>query len=235
MIFARCSRETIGSTRSVTGQLTGLVALALLSACNRDDSGQMPDANRTRTVVENGGAEARLTVKTGKDSATPMAEREAVIGLLNKRNGLTRDLKMKPGQALRVGDVIVRLRACEVTAPWENVPETGAFVQLDVRSAKDDKWRRVFSGWLFKDRPERNVVEHPIYDVWVKSCAMAWPETGPETVKVGDKGAIGSASGASAGDKSSNASEALAPAPSANNTPSSASGTSATAADSNAR
>jgi hypothetical protein len=113
-----------------------------------------------------------------------MAQRVAIIGLLNKRNGVTRKLAMKPGQALRVDNAIVRLRACETTAPWEEVPETGAFVQLDVRETSDNQWHRVFSGWLFKERPERNVVQHPIYDVWVMSCAMSWPEIGEETVRV---------------------------------------------------
>nr|WP_241241840.1 DUF2155 domain-containing protein [Sphingobium algorifonticola] len=120
-----------------------------------------------------------------------MAQRIAVVGLLNKRNGQTRDLVMKPGQAQRVGDAVVRVRACEQTAPWENTPEVGAFVQLDVRSAGSGKWYRVFSGWLFRDRPERNVVEHPIYDVWVRECRMSWPETGPETIKSGVKAARG--------------------------------------------
>nr|WP_307751021.1 DUF2155 domain-containing protein [Sphingobium sp. DEHP117] len=118
---------------------------------------------------------------------TPMAQRVAVVGLLNKRNGLTRDLTMKPGQALRVGDAIVRLRACEATAPWEGEKEVGAFVQLDVRTPRKEEWRRVFSGWVFRERPERNVVQHPVYDVWVRSCAMKWPDTGPDTVKVGDR------------------------------------------------
>ena len=63
---------------------------------------------------------------------TPMAERVAVLGLLNKRNGIVRDLKLRPGQAVRVRDAIVRLRACEASAPWENERLTGAFVQLDV-------------------------------------------------------------------------------------------------------
>src|SRR3546814_8631737 len=63
-----------------------------------------------------------------------MAERVAVLGLLNKRNGLVRELEMKPGESARVGRAIVRLRACEQTAPWEDPPETGAFVQLTVRS-----------------------------------------------------------------------------------------------------
>ena len=120
---------------------------------------------------------------------TPMAERVATIGLLNKRNGLSRDIIMKPGEARRIGDVVVRLKACETTAPYEQDPLTGAFVQVIVHGA-DDKWRKVFSGWLFKESPSLNAVEHPIYDVWTKACAMRFPDTGPDTLVVhgGDSG-----------------------------------------------
>lgn len=111
---------------------------------------------------------------------TPMAERVATVGLLNKRNGLWRDLTLKPGQAVRIGDVVVRLKACETTASWEQETYTGAFVQLIVLGS-DDKWRKVFSGWLYKESPSLNVVEHPIYDVWAKACTMRHPDTGPET------------------------------------------------------
>ena len=107
-----------------------------------------------------------------------------MIGLLNKRNGLSRDLTMKPGQAFRVGDVIVRLRACETSAPWEAQKLTGAFVQVDVRNPQD-KVERVFSGWLYKETPSLNVVEHPVYDVWPKSCAMTHPDAGASTVRAG--------------------------------------------------
>jgi hypothetical protein len=114
---------------------------------------------------------------------TPMAERVAVVGILNKRNGLGRDVTLKPGQAVRIGDLIVRLRACETTAPWEPQKLTGAFLQADVRG-RDARWRRIFSGWVYKESPSLNVVEHPIYDVWPKSCAMRHPDMGPETVSV---------------------------------------------------
>ena len=103
-----------------------------------------------------------------------MAERVAVVGLLNKRNGIVRDLVLKPGQAMRVKDAVVRLRACETSAPWENQPLTGAFIQLDVQ-LPDGRWSRAFSGWLYKESPSLNVVEHPVYDVWPKSCAMTFP------------------------------------------------------------
>ena len=106
-----------------------------------------------------------------------MADRVAVLGLLNKRNGIVRDLRLRPGQSVRVRDAIVRLRACESTAPWESEKLTGAFVQLDVERP-DRRWERVFSGWLYKESPSLNLVEHPVYDVGPKSCAMTYP-SGP--------------------------------------------------------
>ena len=103
-----------------------------------------------------------------------MAQRVAVLGVLNKRNGIVRDVALHPGQSARWKDMVVRLRACEATAPWEDEKLTGAFVQVDVRGT-DRNWRRVFSGWLYKESPSLNVVEHPVYDVWPKSCEMTYP------------------------------------------------------------
>jgi hypothetical protein len=137
---------------------------------------------------------------------TPMAERVATIGLLNKRNGLSRDLVMKPGEAVRIGDVVVRLKACEASPSWEQEKLTGAFVQVIVNGS-DQKWRKVFSGWLFKESPSLNVVEHPIYDVWTKACAMRFPDTGPETLVVRGGEASPSGGGKSKARKSAPAEE----------------------------
>ena len=101
-----------------------------------------------------------------------------MLGILNKRNGIVRDWRCSPGQSARWKDAIVRLRACETTAPWEDEKLTGAFVQLDVQQP-DKSWNRVFSGWLYKELPSLNVVEHPVYDVWPKSCEMTYPAGPP--------------------------------------------------------
>ncbi len=139
-------------------------------------------------------AGATATVEPPSKVATPMAQRVGVLGVLNKRNGLSRDLSLMPGQAVRLGDLVVRLRACEETAPWEAEHMTGAFVQTDVLG-RDAKWRRVFSGWLYKESPSLNAVQHPIYDVWPKSCTMRFPDTGPETVAAGSDAAAASLAG----------------------------------------
>ena len=147
-----------------------------------------PGSEISLTAPEPVGGGDVVTVDDGgtvdpNQGATPMAQRVAVLGFLNKRNGVSRDLTLKPGQAVKIGDAIVRLRACERTAPWEQEPLTGAFVQLDVQQI-DKSWRRVFSGWTYKERPALNVVQHPVYDVWAKSCTMTFPVAGPESDKM---------------------------------------------------
>ena len=119
-------------------------------------------------------AKAAGPSSANQPGVTPMAQRVAVLGILNKRNGIVQDVALRPGQSARWKDVIVRLRACEMTAPWEEEKLTGAFVQLMVQRP-DDSWGRVFSGWLYKESPSLNLVEHPVYDVWPKSCEMTYP------------------------------------------------------------
>lgn len=178
-------------------------------------------ADTVEVAPKAGPGEEVVTTDTTNTAAltagtTPMAERVAVLGLLNKRNGQARDITLKPGQAVRAGDVILRLRACEKTAPWESEPYTGAFAQVDVRES-DGKWKRAFSGWLYKERPALNVVQHPVYDVWVKSCAMTFPETGGEVVGASEAGGAPRASSAPKSAETPAAPEAspAAPSPSA--------------------
>jgi hypothetical protein len=156
--------------------LIWLSLLATLAACGSAQDETLAPAKSGKALA----TKDKIIAMSGKTIGTPMAERVAVLGLLNKRNSQTRDVELKPGQAIRFDKVVIRLRACEKTAPWENPPEEGAFVQLLVNerppgTTEAERWRNVFSGWLFKENPAANVVEHPIYDVWVKACKMRFP------------------------------------------------------------
>ena len=87
---------------------------------------------------------------------TPVKERVLVVGALAKRTG-------------------------ETTPPWEWPKLQGAFLQVDERLAGQVK--RVFSGWLYAESPSLNVMQHPRYDVWLKSCTMRFPDgPAPRTV-----------------------------------------------------
>ena len=153
--------------RSLAAALV-LVPFAL-AAC-----GKSGDENPSKPVISNSAA----PVGANQPGVTPMGQRVAALGILNKRNGIVQNVSLHPGQSVRWKDVIVRLRACEATAPWEEEKLTGAFVQVDVQQP-DKRWARVFSGWLYKESPSLNVVEHPVYDVSPKSCEMTYPAGPP--------------------------------------------------------
>jgi hypothetical protein len=151
-----------------------LVSALALAACNS----QPPAANEKVAAKAKSGA-TKGAALVGNGQGTPMAERVAVIGLLNKRNGQTRDFELKPGQSVRLGKVALFVRACERTAPWETYPDEGAFVRMAVferppGTNDSERWRWVFSGWLFEENPAANILQHPVYDVWVKACKMSF-------------------------------------------------------------
>ena len=151
--------------------LTGPLALA---AC--EDSTPEPATVKVPLGEASPAAAADGTAAATNDNgATPMQDRVAVIGLLNKRNNVSEEIRLRPGESREIGPVIIRLSACERTAPWEMPQETGAFVQVDIRERDAQAHARVFSGWLLRESPSLNVVEHPVYDVWVKDCTMRFP------------------------------------------------------------
>lgn len=160
--------------------LVSLAAIALsgigLAGCTGEPGPSAPEATDVPAALASGPSAApAVESKYG----TPVKDRVATLGLLNKRNNLIQDLVMKTGETRRIGNVIVKLANCERTLPWEDPPEVGAFVQVWVEerenSSKPLAWRKDFSGWLFKNSPSLNVVEHPVYDIWVKDCAMSFP------------------------------------------------------------
>ncbi|BEV01828.1 DUF2155 domain-containing protein [Novosphingobium olei] len=151
-----------------------LLGAAVVSGCKgQEEAAPPPEATQTA------GPAASASGVVESEYGTPVKDRVATLGFLNKRNNITQDLVLRTGESRRIGNAIVRLATCEKTAPWEDPPETGAFVQLYVeeRATTQEKlsWKKVFSGWLFRNSPSLNVVQHPVYDVWVKDCAMKFP------------------------------------------------------------
>jgi hypothetical protein len=169
--------------------LAALPLAALAAGCQRQSEPDLPpevQASASGVPASTAAADqlppdvsASPDAEANRPQPTAMNERVATLGLLNKRNNITTEIKLKPGQSQRLDNVIVKLDACERTAPWEENPETGAFVQLFVEERATVRerlaWHKVFSGWLFKSSPSLNAVEHPVYDVWVKDCAMNFP------------------------------------------------------------
>lgn len=152
-------------------------ALLVLAGCSQEP--EAPGAAPTEVPKDVAGSNNPNLAVIQSDYGTPVKDRIGTVALLNKRNDLLTELKLKTGESRRVGNVVIKLATCERSLPWERPSEIGAFVQvfIEERAKTDEKlqWHKVFSGWLFKNSPSLNTVEHPVYDVWVKDCAMKFP------------------------------------------------------------
>ena len=102
-------------------------------------------------------------------SASPARAGEvAVLQALDKILGRTSTLEAKVGEPTRFDTLIITVRACR-TRPPEEPPESTAFLEIDDQPLGEER-RRVFTGWMFASSPAVSALEHPVYDVWVKSC-----------------------------------------------------------------
>ena len=118
-----------------------------------------------------------------RPSSPPGDDRVAVIGALDKRLGTTAEFTLKPGERFTFGRLSGILRSCEKTQPFER-KQSAAFLQIveSPRPTTRDatpKPRVAFSGWLFAESPSLNPMQHQVYDIWLKSCTMSFPD-GPK-------------------------------------------------------
>lgn len=68
----------------------------------------------------------------------------------------------------RFGALTIVPRVCYTRPPTEP-PKTTTFVEIDEQQLSGAS-RRIFTGWMFASSPGISGVEHPVYDVWLKTC-----------------------------------------------------------------
>lgn len=125
-----------------------------------------------------------------------LADRTAVVAVLDKRMGTTAEFALKPGQRFTFGRLSGIMHNCERTPPHERL-QSAAFVQVTEHppsrtNRAAPKPKLVFSGWLFAESPSFNPFVHPVYDVWLRSCTMRFPD-GPPARSGASRGNSGSA------------------------------------------
>lgn len=102
----------------------------------------------------------------------------AVFSGLDKITGRITTFDVYIDETVQFGALQLTPRVC-YTRPDTEAPKTDTFVEVD-EITLDRKIRRIFSGWMFADSPGLNAVEHPVYDVWLKSCKQKSDVPAPE-------------------------------------------------------
>jgi hypothetical protein len=100
-------------------------------------------------------------------------KRMIVMRGLDKLTGRPANILAPVGVPVHYATLTITARYCYST-PITEPPETTAFVQIEDHRPDQDA-RQVFSGWMLASSPSLNGLQHPLYDVWVISCATNQP------------------------------------------------------------
>ncbi|HEY8949258.1 MAG TPA: DUF2155 domain-containing protein [Rhizomicrobium sp.] len=100
-------------------------------------------------------------------------KRMIIMRGLDKITGRPANILAPVGVPVKYATLTITARYCYST-PITEPPETTAFVQIEDHRPDQDA-RQVFSGWMLASSPSLNGLQHPLYDVWVMSCATNQP------------------------------------------------------------
>lgn len=114
---------------------------------------------------------AGLLVAGAADAAPYPA---AVFGGLDKITARVSKFVALKDQPTRFGALELTVRACDMRPP-EETPQTAAYVEIRQINEEDNSVdpTPIFKGWIFAESPGLNGLEHPVYDVWLKTCSTS--------------------------------------------------------------
>ncbi|ACL60865.1 DUF2155 domain-containing protein [Methylobacterium nodulans] len=92
----------------------------------------------------------------------------AVFSGLDKITGRIVSFEVAVDETVQFGALQLTPRVCYTRPPTESA-KTTAFLEVD-EVTLENKYRRIFTGWMFAASPGLHAIEHPIYDVWLVDC-----------------------------------------------------------------
>ena len=92
----------------------------------------------------------------------------AVFAGLDKITGRVISFDVSTDETVQFGSLQITPRACFTRPPTE-APQTTGFVEVE-EVETDNRFKRIFSGWMYAASPGLHGVEHPVYDVWLTDC-----------------------------------------------------------------
>ena len=109
-----------------------------------------------------------LTLAAGPALADKIKNPMAVLNGLDKITGRIISFEVAVDETVQFGALQITPRVCYSRPPTES-PQTDAFMEVD-EVTLDNKYRRIFTGWMFAASPGLSSIEHAVYDVWLTDC-----------------------------------------------------------------
>src|SRR4051812_49099332 len=111
---------------------------------------------------------ALLAGGAGQAQGDKIKNPTAVFSGLDKITGRIISFEVAVDETVQFGALQLTPRVC-YTRPQTESPNTTVFVEVD-EVTLENKYRRIFTGWMFASSPGLHGIEHAVYDVWLTDC-----------------------------------------------------------------
>jgi len=111
---------------------------------------------------------AALGVLPGAAQADKIKNPTAVFSGLDKITGRIISFEASVDETVQFGALQLTPRVCYSRPPTES-PNTTTFVEVD-EVTLENRYRRIFTGWMFASSPGLHGIEHAVYDIWLVEC-----------------------------------------------------------------
>ncbi len=88
----------------------------------------------------------------------------AVLRVMNKAAGKVQEIIIPVNQETQFEKLYLNVRTCKQTDPFQ-AEDFWTFIEI---SEKDNG--QIFGGWMSRNEPGQNPLQHPDYDVWLVRC-----------------------------------------------------------------
>lgn len=109
-----------------------------------------------------------LALGAGAAQADKIKNPTAVFSGLDKITGRIIAFEVAVDETVQFGALQLTPRVCYSRPATEN-PNTTGFIEVD-EVTLENKYRRIFTGWMFAASPGLHGIEHPVYDIWLTDC-----------------------------------------------------------------
>ncbi len=129
------------------------------------------EAEEEAPVEEKAATKVEETGTPGRRQRRRVAIVEAVDKITAQRMRFEVEVGGRPVRFQRT--LIFSARACEVSAPDEQVEDAIAYLDVTIQPRgmlQAAEPRQIFRGWMFASSPGVSGLQHPIYDAWIVGC-----------------------------------------------------------------
>jgi len=103
-------------------------------------------------------------------NADPIEGHIVEIQILDKITAKVENIQIKVNDSFKYGTMNIEIYSCYKNPP-EKIPEN--YVLLKIYDKVKQKIEKlIYQGWMISSSPSSTPLEHPVYDLWLKSCKI---------------------------------------------------------------